>query len=93
MTETNGQWAAFSPDGQLVAWASTDSTVKVWHRPSGEVVTVSIKIESQERIRVPAGDFNSWKVRVETPANTVFIWVDDAAPHRMLRASAEQREL
>lgn len=34
------QGVAFSPDEQLVAWVSTDSTVKVWHLASGEVATL-----------------------------------------------------
>ena len=47
-----------------------------------QVVTVTVRVAGQERIHVPAGDFNTWKVIFETSSSAETAWVDDSAPHR-----------
>jgi WD40 repeat protein len=34
------QSIAFSPDGNHLAWGTTDSAVKLWHRPTEELHTL-----------------------------------------------------
>jgi WD40 repeat protein len=34
------QSVAFSPDNRLLAWGSTDATVKVWRAATGEIQTL-----------------------------------------------------
>lgn len=56
---------------------------------NAQVTDVTITVEKQERIKVPAGDFDTWNIRVDSGAVTQHIWVETAAPHRMIQASLE----
>ncbi len=53
---------------------------------TGQTFRVDLKVEGQERVKVPAGEFTAWKVRISTATVTQFAWVDVAGPHRLVQA-------
>ena len=55
----------------------------------GSIFATTVKVESTEDIKVPAGDFTAWRVRVETNDNTNYFWVDQAAPHAVIQANID----
>lgn len=57
---------------------------------NGRIFTVAVKVEGPERVTVPAGGFNTWRVRIRTNSVTQYFWIDDAAPHRIVRARIER---
>jgi hypothetical protein len=57
---------------------------------NAQVVTVDVKVESQERVKVPAGEFTAWRVRIRTSSVTQYVWVDVEAPNRVVRARIER---
>ncbi len=57
---------------------------------NGRIFTVRLAVEAKERVKVPAGEFNTWKVRVQTQSITQYIWIDAEAPHRVVRARIER---
>ena len=56
---------------------------------NAQVTDVTVTVEKQERIQLPAGDFDTWNVRIDSGSVTQHIWVESAAPHRMVQASLE----
>ena len=57
---------------------------------NGRVFTVELKVETAEKVRVPAGEFTAWKVRIQTESITQYAWVGVDAPHPLLRARIER---
>ncbi len=57
---------------------------------AGRVFSVAVTVEGAERVEVPAGVFEAWKVRIETSTVTHFLWVEREAPHRVVRARLER---
>lgn len=57
---------------------------------NGRVFTVELKVERSEKVRVPAGEFTAWKVRIRTDSITQYAWVDVQAPHTLVRARIER---
>lgn len=57
---------------------------------TGQVVTVKVRVESQEQVKVPAGSFNAWRVRLETSSVTQVFWVEDGGAHRIVQARIER---
>jgi hypothetical protein len=53
----------------------------------GTVFSTTVKVESIEKITVPAGDFDAWRIRVETNDDTNYFWVDQAPPHEIVQAT------
>ncbi len=53
---------------------------------TGQTFWVDLKVERQERIKVPAGEFTAWKVRISTGTVTQFAWVDVESPNRLVQA-------
>lgn len=56
---------------------------------NAQVTNVTVTVDKQERIKVPAGEFDTWNIRVDSGSVTQHIWVETAAPHRMIQASLE----
>lgn len=54
------------------------------------VFSAEVAVEGQEEVEVPAGTFQTWKVRIETSTVTQLIWVERDAPHRVIRARIER---
>lgn len=57
---------------------------------NGQVFTATLRVEGKENVKVPAGTFSAWKVRLETQSITQYFWVDEAAPHAIVRARIER---
>ena len=57
---------------------------------TGRVFSASVTVEEQETVEVPAGSFQTWKVRIETSTVTQLIWLEVDAPHRVVRARIER---
>ncbi|MBI5946641.1 MAG: DUF3108 domain-containing protein [Chloroflexi bacterium] len=57
---------------------------------NGRIFTVRLAVVGRERLKVPAGEFNTWKVQVQTQSITQYIWIDAEAPHRVVRARIER---
>ncbi len=53
---------------------------------TGQTFRVDLRVEKQERVKVPAGEFTAWKVRVSTGTVTQFAWVDVETPNRLVQA-------
>lgn len=56
----------------------------------GRLIAVDIEVTGRERVSVPAGEFNTWKVEVKTSSITQAFWVEAEAPHRIIRARVER---
>lgn len=57
---------------------------------NGRVFTVELKVETAEKVKVPAGEFMAWKVRIRTDSITQYAWVSVDAPHTLVRARIER---
>ena len=57
---------------------------------TGRVFAAQVIVEEREQVEVPAGTFATWKIRVETSTVTQLIWVEQDAPHRIVRARIER---
>lgn len=57
---------------------------------TGRVFSAEVAVEEREVVEVPAGTFTAWKVRIVTSTVTQLIWVEEAAPHRVIRARIER---
>ena len=57
---------------------------------AGRVFPVEVAVVGTERVEVPAGVFEAWRVRIETSTVTQFLWVEREAPHRVVRARIER---
>ena len=53
----------------------------------GSVFSTTIKVESTEKLKVPAGEYTAWRVRVETNDDTNYFWIDEAAPHEVVQVA------
>jgi len=58
--------------------------------PIGQVFRVQVAVTGQEKVKVPAGEYTAWKVRIKTASITQLLWVDTQAPHRVVRARIER---
>ncbi len=56
---------------------------------TGQTFPVDLKVEGQETVRVPAGEFTAWKVRVRTASVTQFVWVEAEGSRRLVKARIE----
>lgn len=50
---------------------------------------VDVFVDPAEKVTVPAGTFTAWKVRVRRDQSTNVFWVEQEAPHRVVRAKVE----
>ncbi|MBH77572.1 MAG: hypothetical protein CL897_05030 [Dehalococcoidia bacterium] len=57
---------------------------------TGRVFGAEVAVEGPEKVTVAAGTFQVWKVRIETSTVTQLIWVDQEAPHRVVKARIER---
>jgi hypothetical protein len=53
------------------------------------VLPVDVRVEGREQVKVPAGEFSAWKVRFERGKSVYFVWIESAAPARMVQARVE----
>jgi hypothetical protein len=50
---------------------------------------VEVRVEGAETVEVPAGAFQAWKVRYRYNGSVNYVWVETAAPHRVIQARIE----
>ena len=52
-------------------------------------LSVTVEVQDLETVEAPAGEFRAWKVRVAREKSVYTYWVEEAAPHRVIRAQVE----
>lgn len=57
---------------------------------TGRVFSAEVAVEEREEVEVPAGTFTAWKIRIVTSTVTQLIWIEEEAPHRVIRARIER---
>ena len=53
------------------------------------ILEVAVSVSEPERLTVPAGTFDAWKIRFQRESSVYFVWVDIAEPHRVIQARIE----
>ena len=53
---------------------------------TGQTFRVDLRVDRQETVTVPAGEFQVWRVRLRTASLTNLYWIEVAEPHRLIRA-------
>jgi hypothetical protein len=53
------------------------------------VLSVQVRVEGSEKVKVPAGEFTTWKVRYQREDSIYYVWVDAASPNRIVQARIE----
>jgi hypothetical protein len=53
------------------------------------ILDVKVRVQGTESVKVPGGDFTAWKVRFERQSTIYYVWVDVAAPYRVVKARIE----
>jgi len=56
----------------------------------GRIFVAEVLVDRRERAVVPAGEFDTWRIRVRTASVTQLVWIEVAAPHRMIKAEIER---
>jgi len=56
------------------------------------LLPVRVLVEGQETVKTPAGEFRAWKIRLGREDSIYRIWVDVAAPHRVVQSRIESVE-
>lgn len=56
---------------------------------TGRVFSAHLKVERREFIKVPLGEFEVWKIKLETATIKQYLWVELEPPHRIVRAKLE----
>jgi hypothetical protein len=69
-------------DGYEAAYADVNAGI-------GRVFDVEVLVEERERVTVPAGEFDAWKVRIKTSSIIQRFWIEAEAPHRVVKADIE----
>jgi len=54
------------------------------------IAGVEVIVDAVEQVKVPAGTFSAWKVRIRQDQRSYVVWVDEAAPNRVVRAQIEE---
>ncbi len=56
---------------------------------TGRVFSAHLEVERREFIKVPFGEFEVWKIKLETATIKQYLWVEFDPPHRIIRAKLE----
>jgi hypothetical protein len=56
---------------------------------NGQSFVAQVDVQDQETVKVPAGTFQAWKIRLETSSITQYFWIDVASPHAVVQADIE----
>lgn len=56
---------------------------------TGQTFPVDLKVEGQETVKVPAGEFTTWRIRIRTASVTQYAWVETGGSHRLVKARME----
>jgi hypothetical protein len=73
-----------------VAWKPAASvTVPVFASGMNMLHQVTLLVVGQEKLQVPAGTFDTYKVDVEGLASPMTLWVNAGVPHRVLKVAPQ----
>ena len=53
------------------------------------ILDVEVDVSGPETVTVPAGEFQAWRVRFRRESSIYDVWVETAAPHRVVKARIE----
>lgn len=53
------------------------------------VLPVDVHVDAPQQVKVPAGEFSAYRVRVQKDDSIYQLWVDTAAPHKVVKAQIE----
>lgn len=56
---------------------------------NGQSFVAKLSIVDKGTLKVPAGTFEAWKIRLETDSITQYFWIDTASPHAVVQANIE----
>ena len=56
---------------------------------TGRVFSAHLEVEGREIVNVPFGEFEVWKIKLETATIKQYLWVEIDPPHRIVRAKLE----
>ncbi|MFN0095536.1 MAG: DUF3108 domain-containing protein [Dehalococcoidia bacterium] len=54
------------------------------------ILVVELAVSGPDRVKVPAGEFTAWRVRVQRSDSSYFFWVTQDAPHTVVQAKIEE---
>lgn len=66
-----------------------DQYTHVINAGAPRALSVDVEVQELETVTAPAGEFRAWKVRVAREKSVYTYWVEEAAPHRVIRAQVE----
>ena len=85
-------------DDESLLWLARGITLKAgYHAGYAHVInagqprilSVEVRVDAPETVKVPAGEFSAWKVRYQREDSIYYVWVDTQAPNRVVRARIE----
>ena len=72
----------------LASGAKADYTLVI-NAGQPSIHTVNVRVDPSEKVSVPAGEFEAWKVRLNRGGNVNYIWVETAGARRVVKAQIE----
>ena len=60
-------------------------TIPVFQSGKGSLTALAIAVTGEEPVEVPAGKFDAWKADMTGGEQPLTLWVEKAAPHRLLK--------
>lgn len=67
-----------------------DGTYTNLNAANGRVFDVRVLVKDVETVKVPAGEFRAWLIRVQTDSVVQEFWIEADAPHRVIKARIER---
>ncbi len=72
----------------LASGAKVDYTLVI-NAGQPSIHTVNVRVDPAERVSVPAGEFQAWKVRLSRGGNVNYVWVEASGAQRVVKAQIE----
>ncbi|MEP7217162.1 MAG: hypothetical protein ABI782_12995 [Anaerolineaceae bacterium] len=72
----------------LASGAKADYTLVI-NAGQPSIHTVNLRVDPVERVTVPAGQFEAWKVRLSRNGNVNYFWVEASGAQRVVKAQIE----
>jgi hypothetical protein len=57
---------------------------------NGRIFVVEVSVAGSDTVTVPAGTYETWRVRIRTQSIVQTFWIDQEKPHRVVRARIER---
>lgn len=72
----------------LASGAKADYTLVI-NAGQPSIHTVNVRVDPAEQVKVPAGEFQAWKVRLSRGGNVNYVWVEASGARRVVKAQIE----